>query len=133
MPAVQKPHCKRVMPPERFLQHRKPAGRRRQRFDGANVGAVGLHGQRKTRARGNAVDLDRAGAADAMLAADMGAGQRQVMAQDIAEQGAWFGFRLHHASIDGEADAVARIGAQARHRRASSIVTRPILRTSSRR
>jgi DNA-binding transcriptional LysR family regulator len=35
--------------------------------------------------------------------------------------------------FDGEADAVARMGIQARHRRASSIVARPILRTSSRR
>ena len=37
------------------------------------------------------------------------------------------------AAVDVEADGVARVGAQARHRRASSMVARPSLRTRSRR
>ena len=64
----------RVMAPERLLQHRQAARRRREAFDGADVRAVRLHRERQAGARRHAVDLDRAGAADAVLAADMGAG-----------------------------------------------------------
>ena len=76
---------------EGFLQHRKSARFRRQRLDGADLCAVGLHRERQAGARRHAVDLDGAGAADAVLAADMGAGHRQLMAQEIGEQHARLG------------------------------------------
>ena len=55
---------------------------------------VGLHGERQAGARGDAVDLDRAGAADAVLAADMRAGRAQLMAQEIGQQHARLGLGL---------------------------------------
>ena len=49
-------------------------------------GAIGLHGERQAGAHAVAVDQDRAGAADAVLAADVGAGQAKFAAQEIGEQ-----------------------------------------------
>ena len=123
----------RVVAAEGFLQDRQPARLRRQPFDGADTGAVGLHRQRQAGARRNPVDLDRAGAADTVLAADMGAGHRQLLAQEVGQQHARLGLGLDGAAVELEADAVARVGAQARHRRASSIVARPSWRTRLRR
>ena len=46
--------------------------------------AVGLHRERQAGARGDAVDAHRAGAADAVLAADVGAGRAELVAQEVA-------------------------------------------------
>ena len=48
--------------------------------------AVGLRREHQAGAHGSAVEDDRAGAADAVLAADMGAGEQQIVAQEIAQQ-----------------------------------------------
>ena len=103
------------MAAERCLQHREAAGLGRQALDGAEARAVGLHGEREARARGRAVDLDRTGAAHAMLAADMRAGEAETVAQEIGEQHARLGLALDGAAVDFEANRVARVGAQARH------------------
>src|SRR3546814_3542080 len=52
------------------------------------LGAVGLHRQQRTGLGGVAVDVDDAGAALAGVAADMGPGQAQVLAQELNEQSA---------------------------------------------
>ena len=93
MPGVQKPHCRRVMVLEGLLQRIERAVRRRERFDGSHVAALGLHGERQARAHGDAIDQHRAAAAYAMLAADMGPGGAERMAKKIAEQHARLGFR----------------------------------------
>jgi len=49
-------------------------------LDGADHRTVATAGVSDARARGHAVDLDSAGAAHAMLAADMRAGQQQAAA-----------------------------------------------------
>ena len=54
-------------------------------LDGAHVGAVAGHRVGDARARDLAVDLHRAGAADAVLAADMRAGEQQLLAQEVGE------------------------------------------------
>ena len=64
--------------------------RRHQRIvvealDGAHVGAVAGHRVGDAGAGDLAVDLDRAGAADAVLAADVGAGEQQLLAQEVGE------------------------------------------------
>ena len=66
-----------MMPAEGRLQRREPVRRRGEALDGADVAAFHLHRERQAGARGLAVDRDRAGAADAMLAADMGAGRAE--------------------------------------------------------
>ena len=51
---------------------------------------VGLNGEHQAGAYRLAVEQDGAGAARAVLAADMGAGQRQVVANKVAQQQARF-------------------------------------------
>ena len=82
------------MAAEGLLQHRQPARLRRQAFDGAQSAAIGLHRERQAGARRHAVDLDRAGAADAVLAADMGAGRAEHVAQEVGQQHARLGVAL---------------------------------------
>ena len=110
------------MAAERLLQYGQATRLRRKPFDGADVGAVGLHRERQAGAGRHAVNFDRAGAAHAVLAADMGAGHRQIVTQEIGQQHARLGIGLYRAAIELKPNAVARVGAQARHRRASSIV-----------
>ena len=57
-------------------------------FDGGDAGAVAGHGIGDAGARRHAVEQQRAGAANAVLAAEMGAGQIEVVAQEIGEMGA---------------------------------------------
>ena len=71
----------RVMTAERLLQ-RPP----RQALDRAHVAAVGLHGEHQARAHGDAVELDGARAADAVLAADVRARQAELVSQEVAQQ-----------------------------------------------
>ena len=57
-------------------------------FDGGDVGAVGLTDQHGAGLDRPAVDMHDAGAALAGVAADMGAGQAQMLAQQMDKQGA---------------------------------------------
>jgi hypothetical protein len=54
-------------------------------FDGLDDRAIGLHRERKARAHRLAVDDDGATAAFAGAAADMGAGEAEVVAQEVAQ------------------------------------------------
>ena len=74
----------------RLLQRMQFAVAAGQPFDGRELVAVGLHREHQAGAHRRAVEQDGAGAADAVLAADMGAGERQIVAQEIAEQHARF-------------------------------------------
>ena len=83
MPGVQKPHCRRVMAAERLLQ-RESAPSRRQALDCVEAAPSACTASIRQERTGDAVDLYRARAADAVLAADMGAGRAQLMTQEIA-------------------------------------------------
>ena len=61
---------------------------RRQALYGGDAGAVGLAGEHGARFDGHAVDEHDAGAALRCVAADMGAGQAQMLAQELHQQGA---------------------------------------------
>ena len=74
-----------VVAPEGRLQRMERAVLH-QALDGRDLGAVGLHRQHQARARGLAVHQHRAGAADAVLAADVRAGEREVLPQEVDEQ-----------------------------------------------
>ena len=63
----------------------------RQAFDGADRAALGLHREHQAGAHRLAVDQHRAGAADAVLAADMRAGQAAIVADRVDQRAA----RLH--------------------------------------
>ncbi len=70
---------------KRFLQRRE-IGVVGQPFDGNDLGALGLNRQHEAGTHGRAIDNDRAGAAHAVLAADMGSGEPQMVAQAIRER-----------------------------------------------
>ena len=85
-PGVQKPHC-------RAWQSRNacctgPSRRRGARQPSTVVIAAPsrLTANSRQERTGRAVDQDRAGAADAVLAADVGAGQPEVVAERVGEQ-----------------------------------------------
>lgn len=96
----------RMMPPERSLQGRERAVLARKTFDGAQLLALDLEGVGEAGPGGRAVDLDRAGAADAMLAADMGPGEAEAMAQEVDKQHPRLRLALDRFSVQGEADRV---------------------------
>ena len=68
------------------LQRIQLAVRTGEALDGLNLVTVGLHGEHDAGARRLAVEQNRARAAHAVLAADVRAGEAEVLAQEIAEQ-----------------------------------------------
>ena len=110
----------------------QPRRVRRQSFDGGDFPAVRLHGQHQAGAHRAAVAQHRACAAHTVLAADVRAGHSKLVAQEISQQHARLGLGFDSATVEREAHAVTLLGAQ-EHRRASSMVARPMRRTSSRR
>src|SRR5262245_29436305 len=76
----------------------------REPLDGDNFAALRLHCQQQTAAHGLAVEEHRAGTANPMLAADMRAGQPQLMAQAIGERQARLDRKLDLTTIDLEAN-----------------------------
>src|SRR5262249_42633078 len=57
-----------------------------ERLHGGDRVAVRLHGEHQARPRGRTIVVDRACAAYAVLAADVGAGQTELVAEEIAQQ-----------------------------------------------
>jgi hypothetical protein len=98
------------MAAERFLQNRQPPGRGRKTFDGADFGAVRLYRKREAGTRRHAVNLDGAGAADPVLAADMRTGHAEIVAQEVGEEHSRFGVGFDRAAVELEANAMARFG-----------------------
>ena len=118
---------------ERGLQRVERAVGRGERFHGFHLAAFGLHRERQAGARGDAVDQHGAGAADAVLAADMGAGGAEPLAKEIGEQRARLGLGGKLAAVERERDAHALVFVQAAHRIASATTRGPRLRNRSRR
>jgi UDP-N-acetylglucosamine enolpyruvyl transferase len=58
----------------------------REALDGRHVMALRLHGQHQARPHRRAVEQHRAASAHAVLAADMRAGQAEVVAEVVAQQ-----------------------------------------------
>ena len=67
-------------------------------FDGAHARAVAGDREGDARARRRAVDLERAGAAHAVLAAEVGAGEPLALAQEVGEVRARLDLRLAPAA-----------------------------------
>ena len=88
----------------------------RQALDGLDRGAVALHGQHQAAAHDLAVHPYRAGAAHAVLAADMASGQRQILAQEIDQRLARFDALADALAVDGEGNVEGEVA----HARASS-------------
>ena len=70
------------------------------------LGAVGLDGEHRAALHGLAVDVDGAGAALARVAADVGAGELEVLAEDLDEQPSRLDIPLPGLSVDDERDVL---------------------------
>ena len=89
---MQKPHCSPWHSAKAcwtgFID--SPVGDRasgaEQALDGGDRVVLGGDGEHQARAHRLAVDEDGAGAADAVLAADVGAGEPEVVAQEVRQQ-----------------------------------------------
>ena len=73
-------------------------------FDRADLSAVRLHGEHQARAHRLAVDDHRAGAADAVLAADMGAGLPAILADGVGQRTPRLDGDGVRAAVDGQGD-----------------------------
>ena len=85
-PGVQNPHCR---PWQSGTPAAPATGRRRrlgQPLDGGDLRAVGADREQQAGPDRRAVQQDGAGAAHAVLAADVGAGQLQVVAEEVGQQ-----------------------------------------------
>ena len=74
-----------VLVGHRLLDRMQTIGRRGDALDRGEFVAMRLHGEHETGAHRAPVEQNRAGAADPVLAADMGAGQPQLVAEEIGE------------------------------------------------
>ncbi len=115
---------------ERRLERRERAGGP-EALDRLDAPSLGLARRDEARARLLAVDPDRAGAAVAGVAADLGARQPEVLAQDVDETPAPVGVDLDGAAVDGQSHP--RRGAGRRHAATSASARRTIVRTASER
>ena len=80
------PALQAVVVAERRLDRRQRAVGAAEALDGGDLGAVGLHGEHQARAHGLAVEQHGAGAADAVLAAEVGAGEPAPLAQEVGQR-----------------------------------------------
>ena len=89
-PGVQKPHWKPWLSRKDCCSGERSSGEPRPSIVSI-VDPFGLHGQHQARTHRLAVDQHGAGAADTVLAADVGAGQFEIVAQKVDQRAAHLG------------------------------------------
>src|SRR5665213_250490 len=87
----------------------------RETFDGVDVTAFDLYRQCQARAHGAAIEAYRAGAAYAMLTADVRPGCAECLAQEVRQQRARFGPSRARQAIQRQRDAMAGVRVVALH------------------
>ena len=133
------PALRRAVQVERVLERRQPPARRRQPLDGQHLAPLDLGHRRHAGADLAAVQQHRAGAAIAGVAADLGPGQQELLAQHMGEPADRVGADLGRAAVEGEGNRRLRghhaLPSSASVRRvrvsAASIRYSPLPRTSS--
>ena len=90
-------------------------------FHGAYLGAVGLNAEDQAGAHRSVVQDHRAGAADAVLAAQVGAGVAQVVAEHIGQGPAGLDDQVVIAAVNPQRDRVHIFQATSRRLRAALI------------
>ena len=86
MPGVQKPHCSAWFSWKACCIGCSVPSSAGEALDRGDLAAVGLHGQHGAALHALAVEIDRAGAAVAGVAADDGADLAQLLAQVVDQQ-----------------------------------------------
>ena len=113
-PGVQNPHCSPWRLDERLLDRPRGAVRSGEPLDGGDL--VAVHGDREQQAAAHrpAVEQHRAGAADSVLAAHVGAGQAEVVAQRVGQQPSGRHRHRVQRAVHHEAHLVQRFPGHAR-------------------
>ena len=107
MPGVQKPHCSPCASWNASWRGLRRPRAWRKTLDGGDRRAVGLHREHQARADRLAVHQHGAGAAHAVLAADVGPGEPQLAAQEVAQQPPRFDVARARDAIDDESKGEA--------------------------
>src|SRR5262249_44517408 len=86
---------------EGLLQGMQLVGRGRDALDGENIMAVRLHREHQAGTRRAIIEEDRACPANAVLAAEMGAGEAELVADEISQRPAALDFFLVPFAVEG--------------------------------
>ena len=73
-------------------------------LDRDDLGAVDLRGEEEARAHGHSVELHRARAADAVLAADVRPGEAEAVSEEVGEEEARLDVLAVATAVDGDVD-----------------------------
>ena len=92
---MQKPHCSAWWRRNASCSAESGPSGIGQRLDRLDVAALGLRREHQAGAHGAAVELHGAGAADAVLAADVRAAQAERVAQEVGQQQAVVDVLVH--------------------------------------
>ena len=92
------------------LLHGVQRARRGDALDRGHLGAVGLHRQHQARPHRPPVEHHRAGAARALLAGDVGAGEPGPVAQGVGEEGAPLDGEGAIGAVDADGDGSGGVG-----------------------
>ncbi len=120
MPEEQKPHCAAFRAYELALQFGKLAAVGHA-FDGVDGLAGNLRREREAAARRPAVDQHRAGSADAVLAAEMCAGQLKLVTQEVRQVLARLDPPLEWLAIQGRFDLDLLVAGQVERAHATAL------------
>ena len=105
-PGVQKPHCRPCASRNASCTVESVPSAAAKPSTVVTLGAVGLHREQQARAHGLAVEQDGARAADAVLAAEVRAGEVAVLAEEVGERLAGLGTAPVALAVDGQRDVV---------------------------
>jgi hypothetical protein len=86
---------------ERLLKRAQRFGLGRQALDCFDVCPVGFRREHQARANGLSVDEHGAGPADTVLAADVRAGQAELMPEEVGEEQTWLDIGIMLDAVDG--------------------------------
>ena len=106
IPGVQKPHWRPCFSQNACLERVERAVAGLHPLDRRDGRAVGLDRQHRAALHGLAVDVDGAGAALARVAADVGPGQLEVLAEELDEHPSRLDIPLPWLSVDDERDVL---------------------------
>ena len=103
IPGVQKPHCRPCSSLKPSWMGCSSLGRR-QALDRGDLVTVGLDGEHRAALDRLAVEQDRAGAAVRRVAAGVGAGQVEALAQQVGQQQPGLDLGGARVAVDGDRD-----------------------------
>src|SRR5437667_458224 len=108
-PGGAEPALETVLLPEGLLERVQRTLRGLHPLDRGHGCAVGLDGQHRAALDRPAIEVDRAGSALARVAADVRAGQLQILTKELDEHSSWLDVPLPWLTVDDERDVLAHL------------------------